>query len=195
MDSIPSDTEIIDVAGKLMGLTAYGKETENTEAFMKHLDYVASYDVDDITSPAMIDTRRHNRKMEYLKENIPNFGTWYYDKHHKIVGYTDNNLMKGDAEKELAYSAQKFMETRMLEIIEKQLLDKLENEYDNNLCIVGGCALNVLVNQAIRKRFPHLNVHVCPNPHDGGLTVGLIGDFLTRKKYVKFNKYNLAYAG
>ena len=193
VESISVKTDIIDVAGKLMGLTAYGKGTENTEDYMGHLDYVASYDVNDVTSPAMIDTQRHDRKMKYLEKNIPGFSTWYYLRHKNDE--TKVELMKGDAEKEIAYAVQKFMETRMLEIIEEQLLDKLENEYDNNLCLSGGCALNVLVNQAIRKRFPHLNVYVCPNPHDGGLSFGLIGDFLTRKGYVDFNKYNITYAG
>lgn len=73
-------------------------------------------------------------------------------------------------EEDKCHTFQKFFENEVISYIEKNM--SVINDHDNNLIITGGCALNVLVNEKIKKTFPHLKVFVPPNPDDSGLSHG-----------------------
>lgn len=51
------------------------------------------------------------------------------------------------------------------------LAEQLNVEWSPNVCVSGGCALNVITNSAIRERVTP-NVYVPPNPNDSGLAAG-----------------------
>jgi carbamoyltransferase len=56
-----------------------------------------------------------------------------------------------------------------------------------NLLLSGGCALNILNNQRLAKE---RNVFVPPNPHDGGLSLGMALDYL-----IPQTKFNATFMG
>jgi carbamoyltransferase len=188
--SISPKTSLVDVAGKLMGLSAYGKQTHRTEAILKFLDDLCEFDVNDTAPPK--DNYFSLKIYNQMQKDFPDIKSWYLDYKkglpRSVEGFSE------EVEKEVSYAAQKFMETRLLQIVES-LLPKIEKQYNNNLTLSGGCALNVLANQEVRKKFPHLNVYVPPNPHDGGLSLGSMVDFLSKEYRFKFKKYSLAYGG
>lgn len=70
------------------------------------------------------------------------------------------------------------------------------NNFSENLCIVGGCALNGITNHVIEEKKIFKKVHYVPNPSDCGLSIGaaLLANYkysnekFTGKKYF-FNPY------
>lgn len=49
-----------------------------------------------------------------------------------------------------------------------------EKYKDLPICLAGGCALNVILNQKIRDKFPNRDLFIPPNPSDCGLSFGMI---------------------
>lgn len=78
------------------------------------------------------------------------------------------NSLKGQDSFDLAATSQFVFEEYMM-----NLIDKYIDEYDN-FVLVGGCALNVLFNQSLKKRLDSLkkNLYVPSNPNDCGLALG-----------------------
>lgn len=79
-------------------------------------------------------------------------------------------------------------------VFEKLFLHTLFENFDilniksKNICLAGGCALNVLMNQIlIDKGF---NVFVPPNPDDGGLSLGFLMEHRNEK-----NKHDITFNG
>lgn len=56
-------------------------------------------------------------------------------------------------------------------IIVKELIDKYADKYEN-LCVVGGCALNGITNYELLQKWGWENVHFIPNPSDCGTAIG-----------------------
>ena len=96
--------------------------------------------------------------------------------------------------KDIAASVQSAFE----EILIHMLL-WVKSKYPNyeNLCLAGGCALNVTANGKIIANQLFKNIFIPPGPHDAGCAIG--ATFLALKKYskVKTNKYLMqsAYLG
>jgi carbamoyltransferase len=76
-------------------------------------------------------------------------------------------------ERDLAATSQDVLEELMEETVAKYLL--LFPMVDG-IVMTGGCALNVLVNQRLRKRFK-IPVHVPAAPNDGGQSLGMVWTF------------------
>lgn len=164
------DTYSLDVPGKLMGLSAYGELNREWADIMK----------DAMTSPWWEHRLRQNETwndlnnplLEMRKTISPAIQTTEYAKKLKNI---DSYM--------LARSAQAAFEEGIAETIEKEFLSQIE-AHDNNLLISGGGALNVLANEVIKRKFPHINVYIPPNCHDGGLSFGILYEHLkTTKKY------------
>lgn len=99
------------------------------------------------------------------------------EKKWKIPLYKgEPNLLTYD----IAYTAQKWIEDSVVELIEKDYMDMIR-ECDNNLILTGGTAMNILVNTVVRDRFPDINVFVPPNPGDEGLALGYLYYYLANR--------------
>jgi len=94
--------------------------------------------------------------------------------------------MTEQQEMQVAWEIQEIALIAVKKAIEKYILPRIE-EFDNNLVLTGGCALNVLVNKMIREQFPFINTYVPSDPGDAGLALGLLKEYfrdkLPRSKY------------
>jgi carbamoyltransferase len=102
------------------------------------------------------DGMAQNMSESYLK----NFGDFKY------------NQFKGVQAYDLAFSAQLAFEDIFLNDFKKFLKDH------KNVCLTGGGALNVLLNERLSKSYPHVNFFVQPSPGDSGLSYGMISHYV-----------------
>lgn len=144
----PDDGRELSNAGKIMGLTAYGRvRQEWVEPLRKYFISVGS-----------------NGKFGEERYN------WVVSKLQQISGALGldlgRNALDGSDAFDLARTGQHVFEDLVLE----NFLPLVER-YHLPLCITGGCALNVLTNQRIYE-ITGRSVFVPPNPNDCGLAVG-----------------------
>ena len=74
--------------------------------------------------------------------------------------------------RDLAFCIQKVCE----ELIEEVVREHLHLAPEGAVCLTGGCALNVLSNSNLVRRFPAARFWVPPNPNDCGISLGSICD-------------------
>jgi carbamoyltransferase len=147
-------------SGKIMGLCSYG--TLKTE----WLDYFKEY--------------------YRAKPNGNNFQNLINELGSKIgVTFSTENRLAGEIAWDIAKTSQIAFEEVFLELA-KPYLDKYKK---HPLILVGGCALNILLNTRLKEEYKR-EVFVPPNPNDCGIASGLLLDFLKPKKAV-----DLTYAG
>ena len=169
--------------GKMMGLSGYGEvNNEVYDVYYKFMDrnlrhgYSDLYELDEIPDGKVI--------------TIPGSGdvenSWIY---------------KGQDGYDIAATSQKIMEDIFFRELEKyddevKTWDRKNNRWvsikepsDIPLIITGGCALNVLINEEIKRRYDR-EVYVPPNPDDGGLTIGHIFCYTKPEERV-----NITYSG
>lgn len=92
----------------------------------------------------------------------------------------------------LAYNVQKAAEL----IFVKRVEQALSMKPCNNLVIGGGCALNILANSVIKKRFPNLNIFVEPIASDASQSLGAALHHYKRfNPNVVYNKMDQLYLG
>ena len=145
-------------AGKMMGLSGYG--TVNNKVY-------------DVYYKFMNRNQRHGYSDLYELDEIPD------DKNVVIPENEDIKsswIYEGQDGYDIAATAQKITENVVFSRLEK---------YDSDIPLVltGGCALNVLINEEIKRRY-NREVYVPPNPDDGGLTVGHIFCYTKPKESV-----------
>lgn len=153
----------LEIAGKAMGLSAYGKEIPYVDKILRKLSKI-DHTVEEYDAWSLVPYHRFH--MDLYKDVVHGEDKALLKEFHTIIkdhGYTDADI---------AFTVQKFIEKEIIKIIKENYLDKIK-ECDNNLIITGGVALNVLVNQLIKNTFKDVHVYVPSNPHDGGLSVGL----------------------
>ena len=150
------------LAGKFMGLGAYGDHDEEVISAMK--PFFIDKDYKKLSDALPYDLKNADCPWQNPLENYK---------------FSDKDSFDFAASAQLAYEA-KFLE----------LFDDILKEYPlTNVCLTGGGALNVLLNQTIKNNYD-VETFVSPNPNDGGLALGSL--FLTTppKKQV-----NIAYNG
>lgn len=79
------------------------------------------------------------------------------------------DALSPDDARSLAATSQAAFETLLLENVRRFI----EGSNIDGLVLTGGCALNVVANERVRKTFG-VPVHVPPAPNDGGVTVGAL---------------------
>jgi carbamoyltransferase len=186
-------TDPLDIAGKIMGLSAYGKvhkplfpyidDIARWKNFPKFLHdmwkAIPEIDYDQVDFKKACRPRNDRVRDDFVR---------YVNKYNK-------NSATKIKEKDLAATVQVWLEQKAIEIIKEKFYDQIK-ECDGNLIITGGCALNVLVNQKIKETFPDINVYVPPNPHDGGISVGMAYKYLIENGYIpRGKKYDLSNSG
>jgi carbamoyltransferase len=115
-----------------------------------------------------------------IEEHIPAFAMFFFNRDYKQLAEKtglplknvdnpwdnplENWVFEGQEGYDIAATAQRAFEVAFFSVLDR---------YDNDvpLVLTGGCALNVLVNEQLKK---HTNrqIYVPPNPHDGSLSLG-----------------------
>jgi len=133
-----------------------------------------------------------------IEEHVPAFSMFFFNRDYKQLAERtglplknldnpwnnplDNWVFEGQEGYDIAATAQRAFEVAFFSVLDR---------YDNDvpLVLTGGCALNVLVNEQLKK---HTNrqIYVPPNPHDGSLSLGHM--FLYKKPE---KNVNITYAG
>jgi len=152
MEIIVKTKNALDYAGKMMGLSAYGKvHAEKAKEMMPEIKRL-------MTTQRM---KQHAR--QYSKDlcalHFP------YFKETGTLNDEDSAI--------LCYAIQKTTEEIVIEMIRDEFLDDI-HEMDSQLIITGGTAMNILANEAIKEAFPDIKVFVPCNPSDDGISCGLL---------------------
>ena len=79
------------------------------------------------------------------------------------------NTIEGKDAYDLAATSQQAFE----EIFMEEIAPYLEKYPDLPICLTGGCALNVLLNERLRRELKR-EIYVAPNPSDCGLSLGMM---------------------
>lgn len=151
-------------SGKLMGLCGYGKVKQEWMEPMKKFY---------LSKP---DGLNYKEKLKILWEDI---------KLEVTERSGDSGGIRGQTAYDIAATSQKVFENIFFEIV----TDTINKYPDYPICVTGGCALNVLLNTEIKKKF-NRNMYVAPNSNDCGISVGSLLYYLKPEKPV-----NLMYSG
>lgn len=95
------------------------------------------------------------------------------------LGFPDE--YDGQLEYDIVATAQRMFELKFDELVRPYFGN------ENQFLLSGGCAMNIVNNQRLRKE---RQIFVPPNPHDGGLSLGFMLDYLKPEK-----AYDGTYAG
>lgn len=144
--------------GKLMGLHSYGSYNEN---------FSCIYDDDSYQNMFM----KFDDLINYYSEDAV--------LNTKFFSSVDFDNIQDKNSVDLAHATQKWFEKSSLGLIK----DILKKHNCNNLILTGGCALNVVANNFIRKNLPdNVNLYVDPLCGDEGNCIGVVELF--QKEYL-----------
>lgn len=143
----------IDNAGKVMGLSAYGSYGEDT---FKRFEYFFKY-----RYPLM--TMESNDDWKFGQHTINEYAKYFKRRPHITL----------ESEIQIAWELQEIFRISVKRMLDDFVMPRIK-DYDNNLVLSGGCAMNVVANQWIRVNYPELNVYVPPDPGDAGLSLGML---------------------
>lgn len=143
--------------GKLMGLAAYGKENKEI-----------SEKLDIVLQSKKNGKYRYNAKYSFLGKH--NQGKVFSEELCELFGSPRNTKDEiSEYHKDLAYAVQKKLEESVLNIVNWIIHRK---DFDGNLCIAGGVALNCKMNGVIADLPEIKNFYVPSCPSDAGSAKG-----------------------
>lgn len=157
--------------GKIMGLCNFGKSVPEWEKPMREFYF---------SMPCGV---TYTNKIKTLSDKIG-------------VPLLEDQRLTGDTAFNLAATSQKVFEDIFFEISEPYF-----NQYKSfPIILTGGCALNILVNQKVKDRYPNRNIFVAPNSNDCGIALGFLLDYNKPKEPVDvtyggtevYDRYTLA---
>jgi len=153
----------LSLSGKMMGLCAYGTVIHSWVSPMKEFFY----------------DRNWKKLSVGLGINLKNIESPWSN-------VLQNWFLEGKKSYDFAATAQRAYEEAFLDKFSKYIKNDGNKK---NVCITGGGALNVILNQRIKEEFD-VNTFVAPNPNDCGLSLGAI--FLN---FQEIKKLNPTYSG
>lgn len=148
-------------AGKLMGLAPYGNVRE------EWLEAFETFYKSGIEGPT------HEKIIAELSQAIG------------IPLSKDDRLIDQDAY-DVAATSQKSFENAFFELADTHIL-KLRNL---PIHVTGGCAMNIILNEKIRQKYPDRKIFVAPNSSDCGLASGMVLNHLK-----PLSQIDLTYSG
>jgi carbamoyltransferase len=145
---------VLGLAGKIMAYIAVGKPQESV---IEHLDSAL-----EVLASEEIGTRWRTEDL-YLQTDV---GVRILSRMEEIVA-VDNNVNPDD----MLASIHEFLQRKLLAGLRSRL-ESFGPKADRNLCIVGGCGLNIKWNSVIRDSGIFDSVWVPPFPNDAGSAIG-----------------------
>ena len=162
---------VLTYAGKLMGYAAYGKVRKEWKEPLR--EYYMAWDRTDYLPV-------EKQAPKVMKKLGDATGLIFHYNEDKMSEYHDHpepsTRLKGQDAKDLIATSQKVFE----ELVFKEIKPYID-EYKTNVCLTGGCALNILLNSIIRKyvrKKYNKDVYVAPNSSDCGIPTGLVLDYV-----------------
>ena len=194
-------TNWMDVAGKLMGLSAYGSVREDTDDVILQMQKAARYKLTREEIDNEFEELKPNRFEKYSDQSKPStlflsVATNHVQKYlGEIFPKGDNSISDLEDQYHYAYCAQKMIENSIIELIRDKFYDDIKS-CGNNLILTGGVALNVVANQLIRKTFPEFNVFVSSSSSDSGQSFGAMCSYLFNNNLIpNTKKFDTSYGG
>ncbi len=183
-------------AGSLMGLSSFGKfrkeyenvliELVNTKKLIYECKKFISHNKYETLCNWRFNRHRTTNPMLFKVSQI-----WAF---YKFIPVLHKNILASLKEEK---NAKDFAKTTQI-IFEKATLSMILNllKKRENLCLSGGCALNLYVNSLLEKYFKR--IYVPPACNDGGITIGAAlycyHNILSRKRNYSLNQ-NIGYLG
>ena len=173
-------------AGKLMGLASYGNVRECWKEDCRN--YLINYKKLNpiIKSNNTTDYGKGHRINSFGLNSIKELSLFlhpkfifsnFFSKLRLINQYLKLNDLKNKDFQDLCKTFQTVWSEEVIKIL------KISENFSENLCIVGGCALNGITNNIIENAKIFKKVHYVPNPSDCGLSIGAA--LLANYKYNK----------
>jgi carbamoyltransferase len=123
----------------------------------------------------------YGKEREEWKEHFYNF--YNRNRGWSIANLISNTTKVGGLKGKISYD---FAATSQA-IFEKICFDVFGDLIDfynpKNICLTGGCALNVLFNHKLATKYSDINFYIPPNPDDGGLSLGQLFSALSKNGF------------
>ena len=117
--------------------------------------------------------KENKEVMRLIKENIKELNTLHFkdvnklqDSFHLKANY--EKVWEDSYKKDIAYTAHKYWVNECAKFLKKH------NLFSRNICLVGGCALNISLNSKLLDEGIYDNVYVSPVSTDSGQSLGAI---------------------
>jgi len=148
----------LDTGGKIMGLAPYGKYQASSWDIFETM-FLEAFDYQFEPLPS------HHTLSTIHKKRVGNIFSRFFE-----------SPLSLEDEANLAWLIQEISRLFVIETFKQPPMNIERNfaKYDNNVVITGGCAMNVVINQALRFKYPDVNFYVPPNPGDSGLALGML---------------------
>lgn len=188
-DIVKNTKCILDVAGKTMGASAYGRK--DSEYYKIGRTVYETMDATEINPGYRLtmDIYRSKTSEQLEKFGITGFNNgsdYFKDKHYDENNPEHYNIFAKEYEKpkhitwqhqcDMALGIQRGMMSKVYNFVNE--INPLIRKYDRNLIISGGGGLNVLVNRVLQDEFRDMNIWVPPNPSDVGLSYGMLVQYM-----------------
>lgn len=188
-----------DFSGKVMGASAYGDRTSeayriarslfenNKETWNKYTrenDWFRFYlgTREEILKDPGVRDRRKRLMIQAFWETPENYNPY------RLMAFP----VDWQTECDYSLGIQEKFEQMSYAWITKMLKDINLDDYDRNVVMSGGVALNVIFNAKLREKL-NINLFVPPNPTDVGLSHGALADYMLKNK-VDFDVRNVTYS-
>lgn len=160
-----STMELLDLPGKMMGASAFGDRNS------------ALYNTSDRNvNKMLVSYAREQYKNDLISADIRGSSNWTIE-----FGHMPDYSFQEECDISLRF--QDNFERSFQKIVEECGVKENLPNWDNNLMITGGSALNIVNNKNVQKLY-NCKVHVPPNPNDIGISFGLLARFLFENNIV-----------
>lgn len=158
---------ILDFAGKVMGLSAYGHKLSRSD--VEEIDFYKMLMWSRDSYKAYIGKNKNllwDRECDNINP-MKKFerGTAFQNMKRRFIWSHDNEIYH-------SYAIQKAAEEWTLEYLSSKKIKTQIEKNDNNLVVTGGGAFNVIINEKIKNALGY-NVFVPPDPGDQNISKGL----------------------
>ncbi len=174
--------------GKLMGLAPYGKQKEQIIKKLESIKF--KLDKEELKNQSGQQKKivaLWLKNFEKLLGSKDNTNTTF----NKMTGQFSKTVNFSEYQKDIAASAQKILEKKVLDLMEKAI----ELTGCNRLCLSGGVALNCIANQRILESGKVKEIYVQPASNDAGSSIGAALEFYAKKGGESKFRLNNVYLG
>ena len=162
----------LSVAGKIMAYIALGEKNTKILHIIRKL-YDTSFEKNDFSKKYFKEIGGWGTSVEASMDSLHTF----FDKLRDSIVHL--NCKEEDVLSSIHYFIQELLVEKVVNLLSKHISTK-----QVNLCIAGGCGLNIKWNSAFRDNNYFKNVWIPPFPNDSGSSIGAVATYLFFKKKV-----------